>query len=110
MALVSCPECSKEVSDSAVKCPLCGYQIRKPTRSFFGKIVKWVFILFNLFMICCIFAGVSGSSDVINSAASEAERAGAAIGSGLGVMMLVTAWAIGDIIIGIFVFLTRPKA
>ncbi|MCL7651843.1 zinc-ribbon domain-containing protein, partial [Klebsiella pneumoniae] len=24
MALVSCPECRKEVSDSALRCPSCG--------------------------------------------------------------------------------------
>lgn len=110
MALVNCPECSKEISDSAFKCPSCGHQVRKLRRSFFGKIVKWAFILFNILMVLCIFAGVGGSSDVINNAASDAERAGAAIGTGLGVMMLGTIWVIGDIIIGMFVFLTRPKA
>lgn len=110
MALVNCPECSKEISDSAFKCPSCGHQVRKPKRSFLGKIVKWIFILFNIFMIYCIFAGAGGSSDVINNAASDAERAGAAIGTGLGMMMLGTIWVIGDIIIGMFVFFTRPKS
>ena len=38
------------------------------------------------------------------------ERAGAAIGTGLGMMMLGTIWVIGDIIIGMFVFFTRPKS
>lgn len=61
-------------------------------------------------MIYCIFAGAGGSSDVINNAASDAERAGAAIGTGLGMMMLGTIWVIGDIIIGMFVFFTRPKS
>ncbi|MEZ2452489.1 zinc-ribbon domain-containing protein, partial [Raoultella planticola] len=28
MALVSCPECQKEVSDSALRCPSCGKQLR----------------------------------------------------------------------------------
>jgi hypothetical protein len=27
MALIKCPECSKEVSDSALTCPNCGYQL-----------------------------------------------------------------------------------
>ncbi|SKB98956.1 hypothetical protein SAMN05216168_0011 [Kosakonia radicincitans] len=110
MALVNCPECSKEISDSAFKCPSCGHQVRKPTRSFFGKLVKWVFILFNIFMIYSFFVGMGSSSDVINNAASDAERAGAALGTGLGVMMLGSLWVIGDIIIGTIVFLTRPKA
>lgn len=29
MALIQCPECGKEISDKAKKCPNCGYQIRK---------------------------------------------------------------------------------
>lgn len=61
-------------------------------------------------MIYCLFTGIGDSSDVINDAASDAERIGAAIGTGLGMMMLGTIWVIGDIIIGMFVFLTRPKS
>lgn len=29
MALIKCPECQKEVSDSALYCPACGKQIKK---------------------------------------------------------------------------------
>lgn len=29
MALVSCPECAKEVSDSAESCPNCGFAVKK---------------------------------------------------------------------------------
>ena len=28
MSLIKCPECKQEVSDSAVTCPHCGYQLR----------------------------------------------------------------------------------
>ncbi|HAS0824742.1 TPA: hypothetical protein O8L21_004379 [Enterobacter cloacae] len=109
MALVSCPECLKDVSDTALRCPSCGKQLKKPRRSLFGKAIKWAFILFNLFMIYCLFAGLDGSGEVINHATSDAERAGAAIGTGLGLMAIASVWVIGDIIIGILVFLTRPK-
>lgn len=30
MALINCPECNKEVSDTALACPHCGYQLTKP--------------------------------------------------------------------------------
>ena len=109
MALVSCPECQKEVSDSALRCPACGKQLKKPRRSLFGKVVKWAFILFNIFMIYCLFAGLGGSGEVMSNASSDAERAGAAIGTGLGLMAIGSVWVVGDIIIGILVFLTRPK-
>jgi len=29
MALINCPECNKEVSDTALTCPHCGYQLRR---------------------------------------------------------------------------------
>lgn len=34
MALIKCPECQKEVSDSALCCPACGKQLKKLKRSF----------------------------------------------------------------------------
>lgn len=38
MAIIKCPECGQDVSDSAMKCPHCGKQLRKPKRSIMGKI------------------------------------------------------------------------
>ncbi|MGL6475219.1 zinc ribbon domain-containing protein [Aeromonas hydrophila] len=33
MSLINCPECASEVSNAALKCPKCGFQIRKLYRS-----------------------------------------------------------------------------
>lgn len=33
MALIQCPECKKEISDHAKKCPHCGYPIKKTSRN-----------------------------------------------------------------------------
>jgi hypothetical protein len=30
MALIKCPECAKEISDTVSNCPHCGYAIKKP--------------------------------------------------------------------------------
>ena len=30
MALITCPNCGKEISDKAKKCPNCGVVIQKP--------------------------------------------------------------------------------
>lgn len=108
MALVQCPECSTEVSDSALKCPKCGVQLRKLKRSFFGKVIKWTFIVFNIFMALWIWAGIGGNVDKMQSL-SGAEHAGAAIGTGIGAALVITLWVIGDIILGLFVLFTRPK-
>jgi len=110
MAMIDCPECNTEVSDSALKCPSCGFQLNKPTRSLFGKIIKWGFIIFNLIMLMWVFGGGGAASDAVATAGSDAEAAGAAIGGALGMGMLFGLWVVGDIILGIFVLFTRPKS
>ena len=109
MAMISCPECGKEVSDTAFDCPSCAAPLRKPQRSFFGKIFKWSFILFNILMIAWMIFGIQGSSEVYNSASNEFEQAGAAIGTGIGVALLLGIWVVGDIILGLFMLFTRPS-
>jgi len=108
MALIQCPECSGKVSDTAFKCPKCAYQIRKPSRTSFGKIIKWIFILFNLFMAWSLLSGL-GAVSHMEPATSEAGRTGAAIGTGLGVMFILSLWVFGDVILGLVVLFTRPK-
>ena len=109
MALVNCPECQAEVSDTALKCTKCGVQLRKPKRSFFGKIVKWGFILFNILMVVWLVGGMTAATEGMQ-AMSEAEQAGAAIGTGIGAMMILVIWVFGDIILGLFFLFTRPKS
>ena len=109
MALINCPECSTDVSESALKCPKCGVQLRKPKRGVIGKLIKWSFILFNILMAWWLVAGMNAASDVMSNASSSAEQAGAAIGTGLGATMIAGTWVFGDIILGLLVLFTRPK-
>ena len=108
--LIKCPECNAEVSDSAMKCPQCGKQLRKPKRSLFGKIFLWLFYLFNIFMLIWLVGGMNAASTSMNGMASEAERAGAAIGTGIGATIIIFIWAIGDVITGLLALMTRPKS
>ncbi len=110
MAMINCPECSVEVSESALKCPSCGFKLNEAQRSLFGKIIKWVFIIFNVIMLIWVISGGGAASDAVNTAGSDAEAAGAAIGAALGMGMLFVMWLIGDIILGMFVLFTRPKS
>jgi hypothetical protein len=109
MPLIDCPECSTEVSDTALNCPKCGVQLRKPKRGFFGKLVKLSFVGFNILMAIWLIGGVNSASEGMQ-ALSGAEQAGAAIGTGIGAMLILGIWMVGDIILGLFVLLTRPKA
>lgn len=108
MPMINCPECSSQVSDSAFKCPSCGVQLRKPKRGIMGKIFKYGFIVFNIIMALWLFGAVGAASEGMEGM-SEAERAGATIGTGLGAAVLVGMWVFGDIILGLFVLFTRPK-
>ena len=108
MAMVNCPACEHQVSETAASCPSCGHILRVPTRGAFGKLCKWVFILFNVLMLFWMIGGMGSVGD-LPEAASAAERAGQAIGASLGFGMLLMLWVFGDIILGLFVFFTRPK-
>ncbi len=109
MAMVACPECQTQISDKAFKCPSCGAQIRKPKRSFMGKLFKWTFVAFNALMLVWLVTGFSQSSQKMTSL-TGAEQAGAVVGTGIGIALILGIWAIGDLILGLFVLFTRPKS
>lgn len=109
MAIVNCRECNHEVSDKAIDCPKCGAQLRKPRRSFLGKIIKYSFIGFNILMLVWLIGGVGAGAETVDAATNDIEQAGAAIGTGLGAMMIIGIWLAGDVILGLLTLLTRPK-
>ena len=34
MSMIKCPECGKEISDNALACPNCGYQLHKKKKGY----------------------------------------------------------------------------
>jgi hypothetical protein len=76
-------------------------------RGFFGFVFKWVFVLFNIFMLICLIAGIAnvGGTPPMN----EAEKAGQAVGLVIGVGLIMSIWGAGALILGLFVMLTRGK-
>jgi len=108
MALVACRECAQEVSDQAAKCPKCGMRLRKPKRGFFGKVFKWLFILFNIIMVFWLISYWIQIGDLVTGK-SEMEQAGTAIGATIGTGMLAMIWVFGDVILGILVLFTRAR-
>lgn len=103
MPLINCPECAGTVSDNAL------VQLRKLTRSVFGKLVKWSFIGFNLLMVLWFAASMNNASEQVMSAGSEIEQAGAAIGTGIGAIIILSIWGFGAVVLGLLAILTRPK-
>lgn len=104
-----CPSCGKPVSPKAYDCPTCGHPLRKPRRSLFGKLAKWSLIGFNLLMVIWLVSYLATLGEIANDAQSDAERAGTAIGGTIGIGAILVLWALGDIILGLVVLLTRPS-
>ena len=107
--MITCKECGAAVSDTALTCPTCGVQLRKPKRGFFGLLFKWTFILFNCLMAFWLFSYFVEIGSMVDASMSEAEQAGAAIGGTIGTGMLLSVWGFGDLILGILVLFTRAK-
>lgn len=78
-------------------------------RTGFGKVMKWLFIGFNVLMLIWMVSSCAAVGDISSNAANDAERAGAAIGAGLGMTFILIVWGVGDIILGMFVLFTRRK-
>lgn len=56
MALISCVECHKEVSDRANSCPACGNPVRAPAKSELDKLIG-VFKSLTFIMIWVLVLG-----------------------------------------------------
>ena len=74
-----------------------------------GQVFKWLFIIFNVLMLVWMVSYCSSASDMMNSATSDAERAGGAIGATIASGLLLTIWVAGVIILGAFTMFTRGK-
>lgn len=77
----------------------------KRVRSPFGQFVKWVFIAFNVLMLLWLVSGMDAVSQMTTD--SDAARAGQVIGAAVGFSMVLSFWVMGDLILGLFVLLTR---
>lgn len=82
-------------------------RIEKRKRGFFGWIFLTIFWLFNALMVCSLFAGINATSKKMALLTTEAEKAGGAVGTIIGVSMILLMWALGAAILGLFVMLTR---
>lgn len=82
-------------------------EIRK--RSFFGKIIKWAFIAFNLLMVIWLVSYWGSLGDISKQTGSEAGQAGVAIGGTIGSGLIIFIWMAGSIILGLITLLTRGQ-
>lgn len=77
-------------------------------RGLIGKIMRTLFIAFNILMPVWIIGGVAQVAST--PAANDLEASAQAFGAGLGVFFLLVIWAIGAIILGALSYFTRGDA
>lgn len=80
-------------------------EVRK--RGFFGWIFLLTFIGFNLLMLLWVIGGAAAVSET--PANSQAEEAGRAIGTAIGMGIILFLWACGSIVFGMLAFFTRGQ-
>lgn len=85
-----------------------GYREVRGKRGFFGHLLLWLFIGFNVLMAIWLVTGMQAATEGYQQM-SSAGQTGAAIGAGIGFFMIIIFWAVGDVILGIPVLLTRPS-
>jgi hypothetical protein len=81
----------------------------KRKRGLFGQIFKWLFIVFNIFMLISLIVGLNNVGNLTQTLHSDAERNAAGVGATLGVGFILFLWAAGDVILGLLVMFTRGK-
>ena len=82
-----------------------------PTRSVFGKFVKWIFIVFNITMLVCIILLASNLDgiDISSIREDDTEMLSRLMITGTWMYFFGFAWIVGGIVFGVLVLCTRPK-
>ncbi|GAB3571789.1 hypothetical protein GCM10027578_30650 [Spirosoma luteolum] len=81
----------------------------KPRRTGFGKVIKWVFIGFNILMFIWVVFGLVNAPDEVAAAGNERQQEDEAVYAGIGLIALLLVWAVGAGLLGILLRLTRPR-
>ncbi len=83
-------------------------EIRK--RGPVGTLIKWAFILFNLVMLAAMAVTCNSTGEVMRNAHSDAEQAGAALGTMAVGGFMISIWMAGVVILGALTLFTRGPA
>lgn len=67
MALIKCPGCGKEISDTVVQCPHCGYKMKKHV-----TLYKYILLIaIGAISIICIILGTRKSKNLVDDKETE---------------------------------------
>jgi fructose-specific phosphotransferase system IIC component len=108
MAIITCPDCFEQISHSAPTCIKCGHSFQVVRRGVVGKIMKNLFIWFNISLFLFVlwtfvFAGSIGISGDESSALASGMVAT------FGILSAMIIWFGGALFWGILVYITKGK-
>ena len=83
--------------------------IESRKRGIFGWFFISIFWAWNALMAYSLFGGMMSTSEHYASLTNEAERAGAAIGSGIGITMILLIWTLGAVLFGLLAYFSRGR-
>jgi hypothetical protein len=69
----------------------------------------YIVLLFNLAMLAWIIGGTASAAKDANCGTDEACQAGTAVGTAIGVGLIIALWVAGDVILGIIWLVTNRK-
>jgi hypothetical protein len=84
-------------------------QVERRKRGIFGWCVAIVFWGFNALMAWMMITAFRVHGEVAATTVSTAETAGATIGTGLAVTVILWIWLFGAIILGLMMYFTRGR-
>ncbi len=84
-------------------------KVEERQRGVFGKIIKWLFIIFNVLMLTWLGSYWMDLGDMSQNLSNDFERASLGIGGTIGTGLVLSVWLFGDLFLGLFVLLTRGK-
>ena len=79
-------------------------------RGFFGLLLKYLFIVFNLAMLAWLISYWMTIGPKLSSLSGDAARLGGSIGATVGTGVIVGFWVAGAVVPGLFVLLTTPRS
>ncbi|WP_155848236.1 hypothetical protein [Advenella kashmirensis] len=80
-----------------------------PERTKTGKFIKWLFIIFNIVMVCWVLAAMGTFGSVDTTSQAKALPHGTENSEEIGVSMIVMIWLICNGILGVLVLDTRAR-
>jgi len=104
-----CPKCETELEDSVTSCVSCGYHMDPPQRSRVGIAIKWLFIVFNVAMVCWVLVAMGVFDPLDPSTQEKALPHGTEHSEGIGVSMILMIWVICNAVLGVLLWDTRAK-